>query len=132
MGQVINANNLSSWTASGTVTKDCIVVSNAAGVVLIGAEANDENVTGVAQDTVADGEAVAVAGNGSIVWVTAGAAITYGAPLIVGDSSGRAIVCPDAAETIYNVLGYARGTCSNAGEKVSVLISIHSRTIPAA
>ena len=129
MGQVIRSENTTSWEADGAITKDTIVVSDAAGKVKTGAGANDANVQGVAVYTVVDGEAAAVAGPGDIVWVTAGAAITYGARLIVGDSSGRAIDCPEAAGTTYNVVGHARGACSNADEKVSMMISIYTHTV---
>ena len=125
MGQVTRYENVTSWEADGGITKDTVVVSNAAGKVLTGAGANDANVQGVATHTVLTGEAVGVAGPGDIAWVTAGAAITYGAALIVGDSSGRVIVCPFAATTTYNIVGYARGTCSNADEKVTMMINPH-------
>ena len=128
MGQVTRYANTTSWESDGAITKDTVVVSNAAGKVLTGAGANDANVTGVACHTVSDGEAVGVAGPGDIAWITAGAAITYGARLIVGDSSGRVIDCPEAAGTVYNVVGHARGSCSNADEKVTVLISIYAYT----
>lgn len=125
MGQVTRYENVTSWEADGAITKDAIVVSNAAGKVLTGAGANDANAQGVAVYSVADGEAAAVAGLGDIVWVTAGAAIAHGDALIIGDSSGRAIPCPFAATTVYNIVGYARGACSNADEKVTMIVQPH-------
>ena len=125
MGQVVRIENVTSWEADGPVVKDTIVVCDAAGKVKTGAGANDANAQGVACYTVADGEAAAVAGPGDIVWVTAGAAISHGDALIVGDSSGRAIPCPFAATTTYNIVGYARGACSNADEKVTMIVQPH-------
>ena len=129
MGQIVSQNNLTSWTADGAITKDTVVVTDAAGIVKTGANENDANIQGVAASTVADGEAVGVSGTGDHAWVTAGAAITYGARLIIGDSSGRVIVCPEAAGTTYNVVGHSRGTCSNADEKVTALINIYTHTV---
>lgn len=129
MGQIVSQFNLTSWEADGAVTKDTVVVSNEAGKVLTGAGANDANVQGVASETVTDGEAVAVSGPGDYAWVTAGAAITYGARLIIGDGSGRVIDCPEASGTVYNIVGHARGSCSNADEKVTMLIAIYTHTV---
>lgn len=122
---------ITTWVPGAAITKDTVVVSNAKGTVIKGAGANDANIIGVAQETkAATAVEIPVASvNGAIVWATAGAAVTLGAPVIVGDSSGRVIDCPDSAGTVYNVLGYARSACSNADEKVAVEICKHTRTI---
>ena len=125
MGQVTRYENVTSWEADGGVTKDTVVVCDAAGKVKTGASENDGNPQGVATHTVLTGEAVGVAGPGDIVWVVAGASIAHGDALIIGDSSGRAIPCPFAATTTYNIVGYARGACSNAGEKVTMIVQPH-------
>lgn len=130
MGVPIRKKNVTSWIAGAAIADATIVVTNARGTVIKGAGANDANIAGV---TVAAADAandhIDVAGTGDYVWCLAGAAITHGARIIVGDSSGRGIDCPETAATTYNVVGFAMGAVSNADELFPLQINIFTHTV---
>ena len=129
---VIRKKNITSWLAGAAIPNNTIVVSNARGTVIKGAAANDANIAGVSIAAADNAGHVDVAGIGDIVWCLAGAAVTHGARIIVGDSSGRGIDCPETAATTYNVAGFALGAVSNADELFPLLINIFTHTVETA
>lgn len=126
MGLAVVAHvNVRSWTCGADIAQHILAVSNALGTVVKGAGANDANCVGVTIQEGDDGYPVEIAGAGSFAWVTAGAAVSYGDWLIIGDSSGRAITCPYASTTKYNIVGQAFGAASAAGEKFVMHVLPH-------
>jgi len=121
--------NITSWLTGAAITDATICVCNAVGVVVKGAGANDANVVGVSIQAAGSGEPIELAGIGDIVWLTAGAAITHGARIVCGDSSGRGIDCAETAATTYNVVGFALDAVSNADELFPCLINIFTHTV---
>lgn len=130
MSTPIRKKNITSWEADGAIAANVIVVCDAEGKVKTGAAANDANIKGVSIQAASDGGHVDVAGNGDIVWLKAGAAVTHGERIVCGDSSGRGIDCPASSGTVYHILGYARGSVSNADELFPVEISLHEFHAP--
>jgi hypothetical protein len=113
-----------SMEAGGTITKYAGLVSDTAGIVIMGANDNDTGFCGVAIEAAASGAAVSVAGLGSIVPMIVGATgITVGAWLVLHGASGRVYAAGTASGTAYSIVGRAMDTQDTVGEQVMVLIT---------
>jgi hypothetical protein len=115
--------NALSMEAGGTITKYAGCVTDAEGVVIMGANDNDTGFVGVALEAAASGAAVALAGIGSVVYMVVGATgITVNAWLVLHGASGRVYPAGTTSGTAYSIIGKAMNTEDTVGELVSVLI----------
>lgn len=113
-----------SMEAGGTITKYAGLVSDAAGIVIMGANDNDTGFCGVALEAAASGAAVSIAGLGSIVPMIVGATgITVGSWLTLHGASGRVTKAGTTSGTAYSIIGRAMDTQDTVGEQIMVLLT---------